>query len=118
MTRPTSSEAIEKATGKTWDEWLEFFQSIGAQDLSHKEIAQKVHQNGTPGWWAQNVTVAYEQHIGRRKPGQDNKGAFMINVSRTIEASTDQAQKAWLKLVKDKKALAGVTISHAKAPQS
>lgn len=110
MTKGINIESIEKATGKSWDEWLKFFDSIGAKDLSHKEIAQKVHEDGTPGWWSQNVTVAYEQHIGRRVPGQRSDGKFDVSVSKTIDGTMDEAFDKWLALVKDKKEFDGASV--------
>ena len=37
-----------------------------------------------PQWWAQGVTVAYEQHIGRRLPGQRADGSFDGAISKTF----------------------------------
>ena len=64
---------VERATNRTWDEWLRFMDGIGARDLDHKAIALEVYEEleGTVdqlGWWTQAVTVAYEQYIGRRIP--------------------------------------------------
>ena len=77
---------VERATGRPWDEWLRFMDSIGAQELDHQQIALKVYAelDGTVerlGWWTQAVTVAYEQHIGRRVPGQRPDGTFHTSVS-------------------------------------
>ncbi|HYF96708.1 MAG TPA: hypothetical protein VD947_01570 [Patescibacteria group bacterium] len=110
MTKPINIESIEKATGKSWEEWLEFFDSIGAKDLSHKEIAKKLSAEGVPGWWAQNLTVAYEQHIGRRVPGQRSDGKFDISVSKTLDGSMDEALDAWLDLVSGQKEFNNVSI--------
>lgn len=99
MTKATNIAAIEKETKKSWDEWLDFFDQIGAKDLSHKEIALKVHESGWAGnWWAQSVTVAYEQHIGRREPGQDNDGSFTVSVTRTFDVDLDETLAAWVKV--------------------
>ncbi len=89
MTRAANIPAIEKSTNIAWTEWLLFLESIGAKNLSHKEIAQHVHNklkasHENSGWWAQGITVAYEQHIGRRKPGQTNDGFFQVAVSKTL----------------------------------
>ncbi|HEX5797013.1 MAG TPA: hypothetical protein VFX86_01335 [Candidatus Saccharimonadales bacterium] len=110
MTKPINTESIEKATGKSWDEWLKFFDQIGAKDLTHKEIAQKVHEAGTPGWWAQSVTVAYEQHIGRRVPGQRQDGKFDASASKMIDGTMDEALDVWLGAVKNKNEFDGVAV--------
>lgn len=103
--------AIEKATGKSWDDWLGFFDSIGAKNLSHKDIAKKVHEAGTPGWWSQNVTVAYEQHIGRRVPGQDCNGEFQVSVSKTLEGSMGEVLERWTKLTRGREEFSDIAIS-------
>lgn len=101
MTKPMNIEAIEKATGKSWEQWLEFFDDIGAKDLPHAKIAQKVYEAGTPGWWSQNVTVAYEQHIGRRAPGQRSDGKYEVSVTKTLDGTLDDAMDWWLDKVGD-----------------
>ena len=112
MAQTISKQAIEKGTGKSWDDWLGFFESINAAKLTHKEIAQKAYDRGdVPGWWAQMVTVAYEQHIGRRVPGQDCDGQFAASISKTINGTMDDALKQWQDLVKGKKDFSDVTIS-------
>jgi len=95
MAKGVNIATIEKNTGKTWDEWLEFLEGIDAKNLTHKEIAQRIHDAGTPGWWTQAVTVAYEQHIGRRAPGQDNDGTFTITASKTLDGTMDEALATW-----------------------
>lgn len=97
MTRPVSTDGIEKATGRSWDDWLEFMKSIGAQALTHAEIAERVRATGdASGWWAQTITVAFEQHIGRRVPGQSSRGDFQVSVSRTLSGDMDDALALWL----------------------
>lgn len=94
MTQPQNIESIEKATGRKWSEWLEWLEERGAKDLSHTEIARLVHKElegkvDSFGWWAQGVTVAYEQQTGRRVPGQKSDGTFEISVSRTVKGSRE-----------------------------
>ena len=91
---------IERATGRSWDEWLRFMDGIGAPDLDHQAIARKVHAelDGTmeqAGWWTQSVTVAYEQHIGRRIPGQRSDGTFQLSVSRSTPHGMDELMEKW-----------------------
>ena len=35
-------EAIERATGRSWDDWLAFMDRIGAKDLDHHAIATRL----------------------------------------------------------------------------
>jgi len=106
MTQPRqpqgiSTEAIERATHRQWAEWLRFMDGIGAADLSHAHIARKVEAElgasvDNPAWWAQGITVAYEQHTGRRKPGQRADGTFQTSISRTTEAGIHEAMARWV----------------------
>ncbi|GAB2586415.1 hypothetical protein Aab01nite_51600 [Paractinoplanes abujensis] len=92
---------VEKATNRTWDEWLAFMDGIGARELDHKQIALAVHHelDGTGveplGWWTQAVTVAYEQFIGRRIPGQRPDGTFQMSVSKSTTMGMQELMNAW-----------------------
>ena len=111
MARTLSPEAIEQGTGRTWDEWLAFFESIGASELTHRQIVEAASESGAPPWWRQMVTVAYEQHIGRRVPGQDGAGTFNVSASRTVEGSMDDALARWVAVVGDRTDHAGVGVT-------
>ena len=95
MTKPTNLISIEKATGKSMDWWVQELDNSGARDMSHGEIAkflfEKLDKSGmnSPGWWAQGITVAYEQLTGRRVPGQLANGLFEMTISKTILESRD-----------------------------
>jgi hypothetical protein len=106
MTKPVNTEAIEKTTGQGWEEWLVYLQSIDAKDLSHKQIADHVRGKlkdtlENAGWWAQSITVAYEQHIGRREPGQRSDGTFEVAISKTMAGSMEDVMQAWVTLIAD-----------------
>lgn len=93
-------EAVERATGRRWDDWLEYFGSIGAERLSHHEIASALIEEldgkvDNLGWWAQATAVAYEQHIGRRVPGQRPDGTFQTSVSRSTRLTMEALMRAW-----------------------
>lgn len=100
MTSPARVEPIERATGRVWDEWLAFMERIGAKDLDHKQIAVRVQEElegvvDNPAWWAQGITVAYEQHSGRRLPGQLPDGTFQLNVSKATKLGMQELSDAW-----------------------
>jgi hypothetical protein len=91
---------VERATNRTWDEWLRFMDTIDARNLDHKQIALKVYEelDGTIeqlGWWTQAVTVAYEQYIGRRIPGQRPDGTFQMSVSRSTTFGMAELMEKW-----------------------
>ena len=99
-------KAVERATDRTWDEWLRFMDGIGAKDLDHKAIALEVYGelDGTIeqlGWWTQAVTVAYEQYIGRRIPGQRSDGTFQTSVSRSTTLGMAELMDRWHKFAAD-----------------
>ena len=72
-----SGAAIEKATGKSWQEWHKVQRQMKAGELSHKAIAQNLsEQYHVPEWWAQSITVEFERAIGRREVGQTCDGDY------------------------------------------
>lgn len=92
---PHSDAAVNKATGKNWDEWRALLDAWGASGKSHTEIAKYlVEEHGVDGWWAQGITVGYERLIGRRQAGQRNDGSFSASVSKTINASVEDVHAA------------------------
>jgi hypothetical protein len=89
------SDAVQKATGRTWPEWIAFLDGLDAIKLPHKEIAALLHEkHNIPGWWCQMVTVGYEQAKGRRIVGQTCAGDFSANGAKTLPISADAAH-AW-----------------------
>ena len=111
MARTISPEAIEGGTGRSWDEWLAFFTSIGAEQLTHQEIVARASELGAPPWWRQMVTVAYEQHIGRRVPGQDCDGEFNLSASRTRPGTLDSSMARWVEVVEGRDEFSGVPVT-------
>jgi hypothetical protein len=100
---PTNSriKPIERATNRTWDEWLRFMDGIGAKNLSHHAIATKVLEEldgkiDNIGWWAQSVTVAYEQYSGRSIPGQRPDGTFQTSVSKATKLGMKELMDKWV----------------------
>lgn len=79
------SEALHTATGRTHDEWHEVLVAAGASGWKHKQIAEHlVAEHGVDGWWAQGITVDFEQRVQGRQPGQRSDGTFESAVRRTI----------------------------------
>ena len=112
MSKPASVEGFEKNTGRDWAGWLTFLDEIGAAKLTHKEIAERIAATGeASGWWAQQITVAFEQHIGRRAPGQRSDGAFEVAVSKTLAGNMDDALAAWQKMTRGRKDFGGVAMA-------
>ena len=79
-----SDEAIERGSGKSWDEWFQILDAWGATEREHGEIARFVNEeHGVSGWWAQSVTVGYERGRGMRRVNENSDG-FYVSVSRTL----------------------------------
>lgn len=104
MNEPKHKKALETGSGITWDEWVKLLAPY--RDLDHTDMAKitldKIHERGkskSPEWWAQGVTVAYEQYIGRRKVGQQSDGKFSVTVSKTLPGDMDEALATWLSQV-------------------
>jgi len=84
-----------RATGKGHAEWFALLDEWGATNHTHAEIARwlsEAHQ--TPGWWTQNITVAYERSRGMRAPHQMADG-YSISVTRTMTTTPDRALLAF-----------------------
>ena len=114
MTKNARIQPVERATNKTWDKWLQYMDGIDARNLSHHEIATNVLEEldgkiDNPAWWAQSVTVAYEQHIGRRIPGQRPDGTFQASASKATKFGMQELMDKWADFAAgDDEVLAGI----------
>ncbi|HEY8470984.1 MAG TPA: SRPBCC domain-containing protein [Longimicrobiales bacterium] len=92
-----SDEAVRRATGRTWDEWIRWLDERGAARMSHKEIVALLREKGgvQSGWWQQSIAVGYERAKGRRVEGQTADVGFEIGVRRTVPLP---AHEAWRRL--------------------
>jgi hypothetical protein len=89
------SDAVLKATGRAWDEWLKLLDRAGAKALPHKDIALMLSRKFlVPDWWSQMVTVGYEQARGLRVVNQKADG-FAANASRTVATPLGKLYNAW-----------------------
>lgn len=81
-----ADDVMHERTGRTWAEWFSLLDQWGATDRNHTEIAAwLVNEQHMQGWWAQSVTVAYEQARGMRQPGQRSNGTFSATASKTVD---------------------------------
>lgn len=101
MAKAANTAAIERASGMRWAEWSALLTERGGDALSHPELAAVAHERlaelgvDSAGWWAQGVAVAFEQEIGRRKPGQRGDGSHEFSVSKTFGRDLDHALETW-----------------------
>lgn len=83
-----SDGKLAAATGKTRADWHALLEAAGAREWAHPEIASWLQdEHGVEGWWAQGITVGFEQAIGRRQPGQTADGTFSVSVTKTVNAA-------------------------------
>lgn len=93
--RGNSEEAALARTGRTKTEWFAILDAWGGADKPHPDIARwLIDEHGVDPWWSQEVTVAYEMAIGRRKPGQRADG-FSISASKTVGAPVERLYAAF-----------------------
>lgn len=123
QTRASNIPAIERATRRRWDEWLTHFESHGAAQLTHADIAKlalSAMPEGieNPEWWAQGVAIAFEQHAGLRVPGQSAAGGFRVSASRTLTMDRDAALAAWTAQHGDDTSHLGFAVSNVRESQT
>jgi hypothetical protein len=109
--RPYSDEVLRANTGRTWDEWFALLDRWGGAQRPHPEIARWLSQGqGVGGWWAQGVTVAYEQARGLRAPGQRRGGQFEVNAAKTVAVPVERLYQAFADPALRERWLPGATI--------
>jgi uncharacterized protein YndB with AHSA1/START domain len=90
MTKPISDEAVKKATGKPWEQWRDILKKSFTKDDIHKDIVTFLRDEyGLSHWWAQSVTVDFEQYTGKRKIGQTQTADYQTGVRKTMRAKAD-----------------------------
>ncbi len=102
----TSEEAVRKATGRGWAEWVAVLDGMGAESLKHRDIARRLaEEHGLGGWWSQTVTVGYERIRGLREAGQRRGGSYEVSRSLTVPVDAvrlwrtirdEEARPRWL----------------------
>lgn len=116
-----SDAKIKEKTGCTWERWVRALDYHGAQQMSHREIAELVRKKyKTPSWWTQTVTVGYERIKGLRARGQRRDGSYEASKSRTFNVSAKKLFEAWADERMRKRWLNGerVRVRTATAPRS
>jgi len=90
-----SDAAVQKATGRTWSEWLKLLDAAGARKMDHRQIVAIVSRDhGVGPWWQQMVTVGYEQARGLREKHETPAG-YEASRSRTLNAPVATLYGAW-----------------------
>jgi hypothetical protein len=78
------------------EELVEELKKSGAKKMKHKEIAALLEkQFKISQWWAQSITVRFEQEIGRRIPRETSESTFQANVSMTMNGDAEEIFSKW-----------------------
>jgi hypothetical protein len=94
--RLTSDEAVEAATGRSYDDWFAALDSSGMASRRHGEIAAALtDEHGVDSWWAQTITVGYERARGLRPAHGGRDGLFSVSASKTIAVPTERLFEAF-----------------------
>ena len=97
MAARTSEAAVLEATGHGREVWFARLDAWGASGRPHREIAAWImSEHGVDNWWAQTLTVDYEQARGLRPPGGRRDGTFAVSASITVEAPVERLFAACL----------------------
>ncbi len=99
-------QALIVRSGKDWAQWFAILDKAGAAKLMHAEIADILYKkHKVPGWWAQMISVGYEQARGIRAQYESCNATFSANCSRTLACNVkdifrafadDKRRREWL----------------------
>ncbi|NRD27027.1 hypothetical protein [Frigoribacterium sp. VKM Ac-2836] len=83
---PRLSDArLGSGTGRSAAEWFTLLDAAGATRLSHEQIARLlVDEFEVVPWWAEGITVRYEQERGVEPPGRQPDGSYAVTVGRSL----------------------------------
>lgn len=88
-TEALGDDAVAAATGQPRATWFALLDAQDATSWTHQDIAVWLaREQGVDGWWAQSLTVAYEQERGMRAPGQRSDGTYEVSPSRSVAGTT------------------------------
>jgi len=109
-----SDTKLMAATGKTRGEWHALLDAENAATWPHPAIAAWLHrEHDVDGWWAQGITVGYEQARGLRLPGQQPDGSFAAGSSKTVAGDLLPTLDKVIAAVSDHFGMKPVTVGRA-----
>jgi len=103
MSGKISNDAVMKRTGRNWQEWYKILDGAGAKKMNHNDTVTWIYYNNdVSGWWAQMITVNYEQAVKGRKK-HEKPGGFEISKGKTFSVPISKLYSAWeKKLIRNK----------------
>jgi len=83
--RSVSDARLGSGTGRSAADWFALLDGARATRLSHERIAHllMVDHEVAP-WWAQVITVRYEQARGLPSPGLQPDGSYAVTLGRSL----------------------------------
>lgn len=100
------ADGVRRATGRDREGWFALLDGWGAQGCDYREISDWLRaEHNVSRWWAQKLTVEYEQSRGLRAPGVRRDGTFEVSASKTVAVPVDflfdafkdsRRRKSWL----------------------
>jgi hypothetical protein len=107
----TSAGAVKRGTGLGREEWFALLDTWGAANRTHRDIAAWImNEHGIDNWWAQTLTVDYEQARGLRVPGGGRDGTFKASASKTVAVPVERLFAAFMEVKLRRRWLPGVTM--------
>jgi hypothetical protein len=86
---------LTQKTGHGWAHWFAVLDAFDAAAKGHTASAHHVAvDHGVEGWYAQEITVAYERARGLRGVNQRLSGAFEVSVSKSLPVPVKEVVKA------------------------
>ena len=90
--RNMSAAKLRAATGRGHRQWRALLTEAGATSWGHGAIAKYlVDAHGVDPWWAQGITVDFEQAVKGRLPGQRPDGTFTVSRTATVSGERLEA---------------------------
>lgn len=90
-----SEERVTEVTGRGWNAWFRVLDDAEAVREPHPEIVKLLQrEHGVEHWWAQSLTIGYEQARGLREPGQKADG-WAVSASKTVDVAVERLYDAF-----------------------
>ncbi|MGW7194772.1 hypothetical protein [Streptomyces chryseus] len=87
---------LKASTGRDWEAWFALLDTWGATSRTHTQIARHLTDDlAVDGWYAQSITVGYEQERGLRAVGQSSRGDWRTSGNRTVQAPAERCEAAF-----------------------
>jgi hypothetical protein len=88
---------LQETTGRDRDGWFAVLDAWGAADRPYRETAGWLRdEHGLSAWWAQKLTVEYEESRGVRAPGIRDDGTYTVTATKSIAAPAQRLYEAFV----------------------